>query len=131
MPDLPASADVVVVGAGLSGLAAARRLHAAGLNVIVTEAADTVGGRVRTDRMDGLQLDHGFQQFNRAYPAARIFDVDALDLRPFRPGLIVALGENRYRIADPRRWPRTSLSTLRAPVGSLWQKLQLLRWIVE
>ena len=131
MPDLPPSADVVVVGAGLAGLAAARRLHAAGLNVIVTEAADTVGGRVRTDRLDGLQLDHGFQQFNRAYPAARIFDIDALDLRPFRPGLVVALGERRYRLGDPRRWPGSALSTLRAPVGSTWQKLQLLRWIVE
>ena len=118
MPDLPASADVVVVGAGLAGLAAARRLHAAGLDVIVTEAGDHVGGRVRTDRVDGLLLDHGFQQFNRAYPAARIFDIDALDLRPFRPGLIVALGEQRYRIGDPRRWPTAAVSTLRAPVGS-------------
>src|ERR1700760_3293110 len=98
MPDLPASADVVVVGAGLSGLAAARRLHAAGLDVIVTEAGDRVGGRGRTDEVDGLLLDHGFQQFNRAYPAARIFDIDALDLKPFRPGVVVAIGDKRYRI---------------------------------
>jgi glycine/D-amino acid oxidase-like deaminating enzyme len=131
MSDLPPRADVVVVGAGLAGLAAARRLHAAGLDVIVTEAADRVGGRVRTDRVDGLLLDRGFQQFNRAYPAARIFDLDALELRPFRPGLIVALGDQRYRLGDPRRWPSSAVSTLRAPVGSPWQKLQLLRWIVE
>ena len=131
MPDLPASADVVVVGAGLTGLAAARRLHAAGLDVIVVESSDTVGGRVRTDRMDGLLLDHGFQQFNRAYPAARIFDIDALDLRPFRSGLIVALGERRYCVGDPRRWPSAAVSTVRAPIGSIWQKVQLLRWVIE
>jgi glycine/D-amino acid oxidase-like deaminating enzyme len=128
---LPSSVDVVVVGAGLAGLAAARRLHAAGLGVIVIESSSTVGGRMRTDRVDGLQLDHGFQQFNRAYPAAQIFDIDALDLKPFRTGLIVALGEDRYRIGDPRRWPGSTLTTLRAPVGSAWQKLSLLRWFIE
>jgi hypothetical protein len=90
-----------------------------------------VGGRVRTDRLDGLLLDHGFQLFNRAYPAARIFDIDALDLRPFRPGVVVALGERRYRLGDPRRWPTATISTLRAPVGSSWQKLQFLRWLLE
>jgi glycine/D-amino acid oxidase-like deaminating enzyme len=131
MPDLPNDAQVVIVGAGLAGLAAAHRLQAAGLQVVVLEAGNAPGGRVRTDRRDGLLLDRGFQLFNPAYPAARIFDIDRLDLRPFRAGVIVTLGEQSYRLGDPRRWPAAALSSLRAPVGSIWQKLRFARWIIE
>ena len=74
--------DVVVVGAGLSGLAAARRLAAAGLAVRVLEAGSAPGGRVRTDSVDGFRLDRGFQVLCPAYPAVpRELDVPALDLR--------------------------------------------------
>jgi phytoene dehydrogenase-like protein len=62
------SVDAIVVGAGLAGLSAARQLAIHGLDVIVLESSDDVGGRVRTDRFDGLQLDRGFQLFNPAYP---------------------------------------------------------------
>ena len=60
--------DVVIVGAGLAGLAAARHLAIHGVDVVVLEASDAVGGRVRTDRVDGLLLDRGFQLYNPAYP---------------------------------------------------------------
>jgi phytoene dehydrogenase-like protein len=61
-----ALADVVVVGAGLAGLACARRLTRAGVSTTVAEAGDGVGGRVRTDRVDGMLLDRGFQVHNTA-----------------------------------------------------------------
>jgi monoamine oxidase len=54
-------ADVVVVGAGLAGLSCAKQLSGMGRRVILLEASDRVGGRVRTDVVDGLNLDHGFQ----------------------------------------------------------------------
>ena len=60
--------DVVVIGAGLAGLTAARTLTAAGLDVAVLEASDGVGGRVRTDVVDGYRLDRGFQILLTAYP---------------------------------------------------------------
>ncbi len=49
--------DVVVVGAGLARLATTRQLVADGVDVLLLEAADAPGRRVRTDRQDGLQLD--------------------------------------------------------------------------
>ena len=64
-------ADVLVVGAGLAGLACARRLAGAGLEVRVVEASDGVGGRMRTDVVDGFRLDRGFQVLNTGYPEAR------------------------------------------------------------
>ena len=126
MPSLPtADHDVVVVGAGLSGLCAAKHLTTAGLDVVVLEASDGVGGRVRTDAVDGLLLDRGFQLYNPAYPeGVRMLDLDALELRPFTPGVLVAFGGRRYALADPRRLPTWTGDALRAPVGSLRDKLR-------
>lgn len=127
---LPTSADVVVVGAGLSGLAAARELQASGLDVCVVEAADDVGGRVRTDRVDAgggntLLLDRGFQLLNPAYPQLRaICDLTALRLRPYLAGVVVALGERHERLADPRRVPRWLVPTLRSSVAPLRTRLR-------
>jgi phytoene dehydrogenase-like protein len=123
------SAPVVVVGAGLAGLACAQRLSRAGVEVVVLEASDGVGGRVRTDVLDGFRCDRGFQLLNPAYPVLkRVVDLDALDLRPFEAGVVVATGAARFVLADPRRSPLRFPATLRAPVGSLTEKLRFAAW---
>ena len=82
-----ATRRVVVVGAGLAGLACAIRLQQEGLEVSVLEASDGVGGRVRTDLVEGFRLDRGFQVLLTAYPETRrMLDAAALDLRTFLPG---------------------------------------------
>lgn len=117
--------DVVIVGAGLAGLAAARRLSAAGIDVAVLESNESVGGRVRTDRIDGLLLDHGFQLYNPAYPeAARVLGHDTLDLRPFTPGVIALTDRGPARLADPRRQPAWATDALAPRSGSLLGKLR-------
>ena len=121
--------DVVIVGAGLAGLAAARQLAIHGVDVAVLEAADTVGGRVRTDRIDGLLLDHGFQLYNPAYPeAARVLDHGALDLRPFTPGVVSLTDNGPTRLADPRRQPRSAMDALSSRSGRLAGKLRFTRY---
>ncbi len=76
--------DVIIVGGGLAGLCAARTLHEHGVSFQLYEAADDVGGRVRTDEVDGFLLDRGFQVLLTAYPEAqRVLDYDTLELQPF------------------------------------------------
>ena len=126
---LPGSADVVVVGAGLAGLAAAVRLQEAGVDTVVVEAAEAVGGRVRTDVVDGFRLDRGFQLLNPAYPEAeRLLDLDALDLRAFDAGLAVARDGRRYILGDPLRMPSALPVDLTAPVGSVRAKASFGSW---
>jgi len=97
-------AEVIVVGAGVAGLACAVRLHEAGVRVRVVEASDGVGGRIRSDVVDGFTLDRGFQVLLDAYPEARdILDDDALDLRSFRAGAMVRFGGRWRDLADPTR----------------------------
>jgi len=129
---LPRSTDVVVVGAGLAGLCAARRLTAAGLEVAVVEASDGVGGRVRTDVVDGLLLDRGFQLLNPSYPEAkRVLDLDALDLRDFVPGVVVALDGHRYRLADPFRRPSWAFGSVGAPIGGVMDKVRFVAYVAR
>src|SRR3954469_23589693 len=98
--------EVVVVGAGLAGLACARRLTASGVPVTVLEAADAVGGRVRTDLVDGFRCDRGFQLLNPAYPEVRrVLDLAALRLRPLPAGVVVATSTRRRLLTDPRPTP--------------------------
>ncbi|HEY2195457.1 MAG TPA: FAD-dependent oxidoreductase [Actinomycetospora sp.] len=124
-PDLPDAIDVLVVGAGLAGLNAARTVARSGRSVVVCEASDGVGGRVRTDVVDGFLVDRGFQILNTAYPALRAaVDLEALDLRAFVPGAAVRTDDGRlHRLADPRRrpsWaPRTALDSLLGPRAKL------------
>jgi glycine/D-amino acid oxidase-like deaminating enzyme len=126
---LPGSADVVVVGAGLAGLAAAVRLQEAGVDTVVVEAAEAVGGRIRTDLVDGFRLDRGFQLLNPAYPEAeRLLDLAALDLRPFDAGLAVARDGRRHVLGDPLRMPSTLPVDLTAPVGSVRAKASFGSW---
>jgi phytoene dehydrogenase-like protein len=123
--------QVLIVGAGLAGLACAVRLHEAGARPLVFEGSDGVGGRVRTDRVDGFLLDRGFQVFLDAYPeAGKLLDLDRLDLRPFKPGALIYQNSGMRRVMDVFREPQYLVGSALAPVGSLADKLRvaLLRW---
>lgn len=123
---VPSSADVVVIGAGLAGLAAARTIQHSGHSVVVVEAGDAVGGRVRTDNVDGFLLDRGFQVILTAYPELDTqVDMDALDVQAFDPGAVVWRNGRGHVVSDPFRKPFTLLSTAFAPIGTLFDKVRI------
>jgi phytoene dehydrogenase-like protein len=123
---------IVVVGAGLAGLACARLLAEARREVLVLEACEAVGGRVRTDMVDGFRCDRGFQLVNPAYPVLpAVVDLDQLDLRAFEAGVVVATASSRSVLADPRRAPRMLPSTIVSSAGSVVEKLAFTRWAVS
>ncbi|WP_329025571.1 NAD(P)/FAD-dependent oxidoreductase [Streptomyces sp. NBC_00690] len=102
-----ASPDVVVIGAGLAGLACALDLLRAGLRVRVVEASDGVGGRMRSDHHEGFTIDRGFQVFNTSYPQVRRrLSLPDLKLRPFTAGVVVHTERGNLRFTDPTRSPR-------------------------
>ncbi len=120
---------IVIVGAGMAGLACATWLHRAGRPVLVLDAADAVGGRVRTDRTpDGFRLDRGFQVLLTDYPEARrIFDYGALDLRAFRSGAVIRLPNgSETTLQNPLQRPLAAFSALASPIGTLADKLRIL-----
>ena len=132
----PVVADVLVVGAGLAGLACAVELQRAGVDALVLEAGDHPGGRVRTDHVDGFTCDRGFQLLNPSYPAARaLLDLEALDLRVFGRGIeVVGTGRGGAGdvavLADPLAEREHALETAKAALGLVrpGQAARLARW---
>ena len=120
------SVETLVVGAGLSGLAAAVRLHEAGREVLVLDASDAVGGRVRTDRVNGFLLDRGFQVYLDAYPeSGALLDLAALDLRPFEPGALIWRKGKLRRLMDVFRRPSALFESALAPIGTPLDKVRV------
>jgi len=114
--------DAIVVGGGLAGLVAATRLAEGGADVTLFERRPDVGGRVRTESVDGFTLDRGFQVLFTSYPAvARELGtdgIDALDLRRFAPGATICRPGSRSVLSDPLRDPKKAAeSALNAEIS--------------
>jgi len=120
--------EAIVVGAGLAGLSCACRLQTEGIDFLLLEASDRIGGRIKTDAVDGYLLNRGFQVLQTSYPEAqRLLDYSALDLRAFAPGALFRIGGRFHAVTDPRRAPRHLLSTLSAPIGTPADRLRMAR----
>lgn len=125
------SHDVVVIGAGLAGLRCAAELAAGGREVVVLEAADRVGGRQRTDRVDGFTLDRGFHVLNTAYPAVRAaVDVGSLSVAAFPTAVRVRrAGGSIATLAHPVRHPQLLPATLASGLVTARDLAGLIRWL--
>jgi phytoene dehydrogenase-like protein len=119
---------VAVVGGGLAGLVAARRLAQRDVEVDLYERSDRLGGRVGSETHDGFVCDRGFQVLFPSYPAARReLDLEALDLESFAPGAVIARPGERSVLADPLRDPRALSASLFNREVTLGDKLRTLR----
>jgi len=121
-----AEPDVLIVGAGLAGLCCGRRLAQCGVSFRILESSDGVGGRMRTDTVDGFRLDRGFHLFLTELPEAkRVLDYDELRLATYYPGALVRKGGRFLRLAHPLRKPLAGLASMFAGVGTLRDKFRL------
>lgn len=122
-------ADVVVVGAGLAGLRCAADLTAAGRHVVVLEAADDIGGRVRTDAVDGFLVDRGFQLLNPAYDAVKDgVDVERLALQSFEAGVAGRTDRGTVKLGHPLHAPRLLPGSAAVLARRARESATLLRW---
>jgi protoporphyrinogen oxidase len=119
---------ITIIGAGISGLITAIELEKLGFNQTIIEASDRVGGRVKTDVVDGLQLDHGFQVLLEAYPQAKKYlNYKTLELQKLIPGAVIYKKGKLTLIGDPLRDFSLLLPTLVADVGSIKDKLSIFK----
>lgn len=117
-----------IIGAGVSGLIAAKVLEDNGYHPVIIEATDRVGGRVKTDIVDGFQLDHGFQVLLTGYPAAQKYlDFECLELQRFLPGASIFKNKKQKTIGDPLRAISLLFPTLTSGIGSLSDKFKILK----
>ena len=124
------TAHVGIVGAGLSGLACAVELHKQGHQVTVLEASNSVGGRVKSDNVDGFVLDHGFQVYLPSYEMGKyFFDLEQLRLQSFSAGAYVFHNNKFHLLSDPLRDPKSVFQTVFSPVATISDKIKTLKLI--
>ena len=117
-----------IVGAGVSGLVAAKVLESHGCRSVVIESTDRVGGRVKTDFLDGFQLDHGFQVLLTSYPEAqKHLDYKSLELQKILPGAAIFLSKKQKIIGNPLKEISFLFPTLFSGIGCFSDKLRILQ----
>jgi len=95
--------DAIIVGAGAAGIAAARRLVAAGRRITIVEAAAEVGGRCITDtKTFGVPYDRGAHWIHMpdVNPIAKLVTQTGLDIYPAPPGQRVRIGRRFARESE-------------------------------
>ncbi len=129
---MPETIDVAIVGAGLAGLSCAKELKRSKIDFRIFEASDSVGGRIKTDNVDGFLLDRGFQLYNPSYSEGlKILDYKKLNLKSFTPGIAIR-DKNKLRvITDPFRSNDFRFNFLTKTPGSLREKIGLLSYFLK
>ncbi len=119
---------IAIIGAGIAGLTCAKYLKDKGIEAIILEASDGVGGRVRTDSIEGFKLDRGFQVLLTSYPEARkLLNYNELRLKAMPSGARIRHGNDFFIMPNPLKNITTAPQALFAPVGNLWDKLKVLQ----
>jgi monoamine oxidase len=100
---LPREVDIVVIGAGAAGIAAARRVKAAGRSVVVIEAAPRIGGRCRTDpALFGVPFDRGARALYSpdSNPLVKLARASGIDIAPVTTGQKIRIGRRNARAGE-------------------------------
>lgn len=119
---------ITIIGAGIAGLTCAKYLKDKGVEALILEASDAVGGRVRTDEIDGFKLDRGFQVLLTSYPeASKLLNYNDLQFQSLPSGARIRNGNNFFVMPNPLKNILTAPQTLFSPVGNLFDTLKVLQ----
>jgi protoporphyrinogen oxidase len=119
---------IVIIGAGIAGLTCAKHLKDKGIEALILESSDAVGGRVRTDIVDGFKLDRGFQVLLTSYPEAeKLLNYNELRFKKLPSGARIRNGDGFFVMPNPLKDIWTAPQALFSPVGSLFDKLKVLQ----
>lgn len=124
--------STVIIGGGISGLTCAKYLNEKGYSFMLLEGSDALGGRVRTDKVDGFLLDRGFQILLTNYPEAKkILNYNNLDLKYFSSGAMIKAEKGFMKMENPFRNKMAYLTMAFSSVGSLSDKLKIRKFANE
>lgn len=119
--------NIAIIGAGISGLIAAKVLEENGYAPTIYEKTPTAGGRLKTDIINGYQLDHGFQVLLEAYPMAKKhLDLSKLHLQKFRPGAVIFQNGKQQTLGDPLRDFSLLMPTLGSSIANFKDKWKIM-----
>lgn len=119
---------ITIIGAGIAGLTCAKYLKDRGVEALILESSDAVGGRVRTDKIDGFKLDRGFQVLLTSYPEAqKLLNYTDLRLKELPSGARIRNGDDFFVMPNPLKNILTAPQALFSPVGSLFDKMKILQ----
>ena len=94
--------EVVIIGAGIAGLSAAREFEKRGIDYVLLEKSNQPGGRIRTISKDGFLLDAGFQVLHPNYPEVRNSGVwESLQFSSFLSGAFFSKEKNLTWYGNP------------------------------
>jgi len=114
--------STVIIGGGISGLTCAKYLNDKGMSFVIIEGSDALGGRVRTDMVEGFRLDRGFQTLLTNYPEARkILNYSNLDLNYFESGALIKANKGFTKLENPFR----NKGTFFSPLGTWNDRLKI------
>ena len=117
-----------IIGAGISGLIAAKVLEENGYSPTLIESSNNVGGRIKTIIKEGYQLDKGFQVLLTEYPKAKKhLDYRALRLQKLVSGACIFINNKQFIIGNPIRNISLLIPTLFSDIGNISDKLKILK----
>lgn len=119
---------ITIIGAGIAGLTCAKYLKDKGIEALILESSDEVGGRVRTDVVNGYKLDRGFQVLLTPYPEAKkLLDYGALRLKQIPSGVRIRSGNEFFTMPNPLKNFFSAPQALMSPVGGFIDKFKVLQ----
>ena len=117
-----------IIGAGISGLIAAKVLEENGYSSTIIESSNGVGGRIKTFIKEGYQIDRGFQVLLTEYPQAKKhLDYKALKLQKLVSGACIFIKNKQLIIGNPIRNISLLIPTLFSEIGNIADKLKILK----